>query len=78
MAHAFKCHQNTEAKDLLLLECMDERGLNAELETHRSLLGQFHLDRQRKGWVTGTQSHRRGDSQNRITLWRTLKTELLG
>lgn len=63
MAHAFKCHQNTEAKDLLLLECMDERGLNAELETHRSLLGQFHLDRQRKGWVTGTQSHRRGTAR---------------
>lgn len=42
---------------------MDERGLNAELETHRSLLGQHHLDRQRKGRVTGTQSHRRGTAR---------------
>lgn len=47
MAHAFKCYQNTETKNLLLLECMDERGLNAELEAHRGLLGQLHLDRER-------------------------------
>lgn len=60
MAYAFKCYQNTETKDLLLLECMDERGLNAEHEAHRGLLGQLHLDRQRKGRVTGTQTHRRG------------------
>lgn len=67
MAHTFKCYENSETQDLLPQECLEEMGLDVELEAHRGLLRQLHLGRQRKGRITGTKSQKR-DSQNRIPL----------
>lgn len=45
MARAFRCYQNIDTKDLLLLEGMDGMGLNVGLEACRGLLRQLHLEK---------------------------------
>lgn len=59
------------------LEYLDEMRLSVEHAACRGLLRRLHLGRQRKGRTTRTKPQKRG-SQNRIALWRTLRTELSG